>query len=272
MKQLLNSLPLLILSLFLVNCHSTRKLNSAVNRKDTTIITTVASIKDSTKLLNDIKAGIFKNHIDFKTFSAKVKVQYEDGNGKQPEVNAFIRMYKDSIIWISVNATFLNVQAYLIYITKDQISILNKLDKQKSIHPLSYLENIAHIPLTLSTLQDIILGNPVYVGDKIVSFKKTENRTLISTVGRLFKNLITLSDDNDLIERSKLDDVDVFQNRTADFTYGQYEKLTTNFFPTYREITVAEKTKVDIVLNYKQYDFNKDLSFPFSIPKNYKNK
>ena len=43
-------------------------------------------------------------------------------------------------------------------------------------------------------------------------------------------------------------------------------------FSTYREITVAEKTKVDVKMDYKQYDFNPELTYPFSVPKNYKTK
>jgi hypothetical protein len=155
-------------------------------------------------------------------------------------------------------------------ITRDSIFIVNKLDKVKSMHSLSYIEDVAHIPLDLHTLQELIIGNPIYIGDSIVGYKKTENRILVSTVGKLFKNFITIGADNNLILRSKLDDLDVSQNRTADLTYGEYQSVGGNYIPTYREITVAEKTKVDVVLYFKQYDFNKELSFPFSLPKNYK--
>jgi hypothetical protein len=131
---------------------------------------------------------------------------------------------------------------------------------------------MAKIPLDFRTLQDLIIGNPIYLGDKVVSYKQTENRILLSTVGKYFKNLLTLSATNNLIERSKLDDLDVTLNRTGDFTYGEYENKNNFFFSTYREITVAEKTKVDIILNYKQYDFNTQLDYPFPIPKNYSKK
>jgi Domain of unknown function (DUF4292) len=41
-------------------------------------------------------------------------------------------------------------------------------------------------------------------------------------------------------------------------------------FSTKRNITVSEKKKLDIVLDYRQYGFNETLSFPFNVPKNYK--
>ncbi len=269
-----NILPIVcaIILMSVISCRSTKKLQTAVNKKDTVITVKNVPSTDSLKGGKDLISNLSKNMIDFKTFSAKIKVQYEDSKGKQPDVNAFVRMHKDSIIWISINATFLSIEAFRILITKNHVTILNKLQKQVEEHPFSFIEEIAKIPLDFKTLQDIIIGNPIYLGDKIVSYKQTENHILLSTIGKYFKNLLTLSSSNNVVERSKLDDLDVTLNRTGDLTYGDYENKPGFFFSTYREITVAEKTKVDIILNFKQYDFNSDLSYPFAIPKNYKTK
>jgi hypothetical protein len=261
----------IIIFFVITGCRSTKKLQTAISKKDTIAIVRVDT--DSLKSIHDAMEDLHKHYIDFKTFSAKIKLQYEDSKGKQPDVNAFVRIQKDSLIWISINATFLNIEAFRVLISKDSIWILNKLEKQVEYHALNYLEEVAKIPLDFKTLQDLILGNPIYVGDRIVSYKKTENRILLSTVGEHFKNLLTLSaNNNNLVERSKLDDINLAFNRTGDLTYYGYENKSGVFFSTFREITVAEKTKVDITLNFKQYDFNNDLSFPFSIPKNYKRK
>ncbi|MDQ6843754.1 MAG: DUF4292 domain-containing protein [Bacteroidota bacterium] len=254
-------------------CRSTKKLQTAVNKKDTLLTVNTATAKnDSIKGAADYLNALQKNRINFTTFTSKIKVQYEDTKGKQPDFNAFVRLYSDSVLWVSISATFLGIEAFKILITKDSIIILNKLDKQVEYHPFSYIEQITHIPLNFSTMQDLLIGNPIYVGDSIVNYRQTENHILIATAGKFFKNLITISADNKLIERSKLDDIDLSQNRTADLTYGDYEKNNDIFFSTYREITVAEKTKVDINLLFKQYEFNKELSFPFIIPRNYKTK
>ena len=257
----------------LVSCRSTKKLQNAISKKDTAVtVTAPPSASDSSREIEAIMENIKKNQIDFNTFSAKIKVDYSDSRGKQPDVNAFVRIKKDDMIWISINATFLNIEAFRVLISKDSIWILNKLEKQAEAHSLDYLEEIAKIPLDFKTLQDLIIGNPIFFGNTIVAYRKTENRVLISTIDKHFKNLLTLSGNNNLLERSKLDDLDIAFNRTGDLTYFDYENKAGVFFSTFREITVAEKTKVNIVLDYKQYDFNKELSFPFSIPKNYKQK
>jgi Domain of unknown function (DUF4292) len=263
-------------AIFLVSisaCRSTKKLQTAINKKDTALAVSGSNSNvDSLKGGADVLKSLEKNRISFKTFTAKIKVQYEDRKGKQPDFNAFIRLQKDSALWISISATFLSIEAFRIFITPDTIIIINKFDKTVEYHSFKYIESIAHIPLTFSTLQDLIVGNPIYTGDSIVAYRQTENRILLGTVGKLFKNLLTISADNKLLEKSKLDDIDIGQNRTADLTYDNYEKSNQFFFSTYREITVAEKTKVDVSLQFKQYEFNKELSFPFSIPRNFKTK
>jgi hypothetical protein len=260
----------------LFSCRSTKKLQSAINTKDTAVmIRTAVTSTDSLKAARTAIANLSHDKINFNTFSAKMKVEYEDTKGKKPDVTANIRMKKDSAIWISIvgNVAFVSIEAFRVLITPNHITIINKLNKQVEDHPFSYILEIAKIPLDFKTLQDLVIGNPIYVGEKIVSYTLTSNHILLSTVGKDFKNLLTLStENNNLIERSKLDDLDLNLNRTGDLTYGEYENKAGFFFSTYREITVAEKTKVDIRLSFKQYEFNTDVAFPFTIPKNYKTK
>lgn len=257
------------------SCHSTKSLQSAISKKDTTIIKVPVVQRDNS--FNKIPAlevlnTLNKNRIDFKTFSSKAKVQYEDRNGKQPDFNAFIRLQKDSVLWISISSTFLGIEAFRLYITPDTLIILNKLDKSVEYHSFSYIEKFARIPMNFRLLQNILIGNPVYIGDSIVSYRQTENHVLIGTVGAYFKNLITLSTGTNHLERIKLDDVDLNENRTAALLYGNYERNAGFDFATSREINVSEKSKVDISIDFKQYEFNNELSFPFAIPRNYKTK
>lgn len=263
----------ILLAFTIGGCHSAKKLQSAVSKKDTVLIPSIPAIPntDSSNGAANVLKSLEAHKIDFKSFSAKIKVQYEDRNGKQPDFNAFIRMQKDSVIWISISATFLSIEAFRIFITPDTIIILNKLDKTVEYHSFDYIESIAHIPMTFPILQNIIIGNPVYVGDSIVAYRKIANQVMIGTVGKSFKNLLTISSNN-YLQKSKLDDLDMNQNRTADIAYDNYEMNNDLNFATYREISASEKTKVDIRLSFKQYEFNKELSFPFSVPRNYKTK
>ncbi len=264
-----------VVFLYMVSgCHSTKKLQTAVNNIDTVSIHKEIPGNSSGRLdtARAILTKLDSNKIDFKTFSAKAKVDYEDHNGKQPDFNTFIRLQKDSLLWISISSTFLGIEAFRLLITPDTIIILNKLDKTVEYHPFSYVENIIHIPMNFSLLQNLLIGNPVYVGDSVVSYTKTQNHILIGTVGGFFKNLLALSVGNNQLERIKLDDINLSKNRTASLVYDSYEHEDHFDFSTYREINVSEKSKVEITILFKQYEFNKELSFPFTIPRNYKTK
>ena len=273
MKYLIPVIVFSFLLLFTPGCRTTRHINKAIAPKDTTaVVITNHSMPDSTLMINKTMDNFRHHYIDFKTFNAKIKVQYEDSKGKQPDISAIVRIVKDSAIWVSLSATLFNVEVFRMLITKDSVILMNTREKEVQYRSLDYLQDITEIPFDFTTLQNLLIGNPIFMDSKVVSYKKTDTHILILTVGEFFKHLLTLSADNNLLLHSKLDDVDIARNRTADITYDDYENKSGVDFSTYREITVSEKNKLDIRLNYKQYEFNKELSVSFRVPKNYTKK
>jgi hypothetical protein len=207
-----------------------------------------------------------------RTFSAKIKVESSGDNGKNPDLTVNVRMIKDSAIWMSLTASILGVEIYRTLITPDSIIILDKQEKKYIRRSLNYLQEIVQLPVDFSTMQDLLLGNPIFLGDSIQSFRTVNNQLMMATTDKVFKNLLTVRMPDQFIEHSKLDDVDMYRNRTANISYGKYENNNGYHFSTDREISLAEKNKIDIKLAFKQYEFNKDLSVNFQIPKNYKPK
>jgi hypothetical protein len=255
------------------SCRTTKHISKAIAPKDTTTNVIVnASADDSLKMIQATMAGLQKHYIDYKSFNAKIKVEYEDSKGKQPDISAVVRIMKDSAIWVSLSATILNIEVYRMLITKDSVILMNIREKEVQYRSLDYLQEVTEIPFDYKTIQDMLIGNPIFLDTSVVYYKKADSKILVSTVGTFFKNLLTLSADNNLLLHSKLDDVDVNRNRTADITYDDFDNKAGVDFSTYREITVSEKNKLDIRLNYKQYEFNKELSVSFKVPKNYKRK
>jgi len=255
-------------------CRSAKKIQTAMAKKDTIVqqktIVSEADLKaDSIRFISDAFSRVERHRIDYKTFSAKVKVNYEGGDGKDYEFNAFIRMEKDRVIWISINA-LLGIEAFRAIITPDSVKVLNKLEKTVKFRSVSYLKEIANFSFDFKTLQDLIIGNPVYLDSNILFYSKNENGISLMSVGQFFRNYVLLNGNDYTLKHSKLDDVDVLRARTCDFTFGDYERKDSILFSTYRKISVAERSKLDIQLVFKQFNFNEPLSFPFTIPKNYK--
>jgi hypothetical protein len=273
MKKFLPVCILVIVIASVFSCKTTKQINKVIAPKDTTDARmNNQSAADSLMMIRNTVKQLNLHYIDFKTFNAKIKVDYQNNKGKQPDITAVVRIIKDSAIWISLSATILNIEVYRALITKDSVILLNRQDKEVQFRSLDYLQDVTEIPFDFSTLQNLLVGNPVFLDSNIVSYRKIEDKILMSMAGQYFKNLLTISADNYVLTHSKLDDVDINRNRTADITYSGFENRDGINFSSYREITVSEKNRLDIQLNFKQYEFNKELSVYLNIPKNYKRK
>jgi uncharacterized protein DUF4292 len=260
---------LAIVCLAVLSCRGPKKIQTAIIRKDSTANSAHDNkLADSLRIIRQTYNDILSHHIDFRTFSGKVDVDYVDADDKRYNLDANLRMQKDSAIWVSVNAIF-GIEAIRALITKDSVKILDKHNKVYTARSIKYLQEVSALPFDLTSLQDLLIGNAFFLDSNIVSYRKDPNSISLLSIGKLFKNLITVAEDSKLIERIKLDDVDELRNRTGDVTYSDYENKRGPNFATVRKITFAEKKKLDIRLKFKQYNFNDPLNFPFSIPKNY---
>ncbi|MFM1962037.1 MAG: hypothetical protein RLZZ172_882 [Bacteroidota bacterium] len=252
----------------LASCRSTRKITTVIAKKDSAVVVINPADSDSAKSVRATLAKINAKKISFTTFSSKVKVGYSDDNRKL-DFSAFIRMKKDSAIWVSIIAA-LNIEAFRVMITPDSVVILDKLNRTVQHKPLSYLQGITQVPFDYQTLEDLIVGNPVYLDKTIVSYADQGEKLSLSTVGEAFKHYLTVGKADLNLLFSKLDDVDQTRSRTANLAYSEYVTAGSWMFAGLRNITLSEKTKLEINLDFKQVEFEKPMTFPFSIPKNYR--
>jgi hypothetical protein len=224
---------------------------------------------DSIRFIQETFKKIEENRIDFNTFSAKIRVNYQVSDGGNNDFNAWVNVRKDSVIWILIHAA-LGIEAFRVMITPDSVKVLDRLEKVLKVRSVNSLQEVIHIPINFRILQDLLVGNPIYLDSNIVFYKKEATTLLLMSLGDVFKNYITLNREDFSLLHSKLDDVDIMRARTCELTYAGYDVRDKMRFSTYRQISVAEKSKVDIQLNFTKYNFNESLSFPFPIPKNYK--
>lgn len=272
MKKFSIAAASLLLILVFSACRSTKKLQQAIIKKDT-VVTVVPEVlpthADTVRMVNDLLTSVQKNRIEFKTFSAKIKVDYFNSKGKQPDFVANVRMKKDSLIWLSLGNE-LGIEGFRVLITPDSIKVLDKLANTYQVRPLSHIQELSQIPFAFSDLQNLLVGNPVFFNrDSITSYTRNDRGFTLLSVDALFKNLISINN-NFLVEKSKLDDNDPARNRTCDLIYTEYENKAGVPFSSYREIFISQQNKLDVQLKFKDYKFNEELSFPFSIPKKFK--
>jgi Domain of unknown function (DUF4292) len=122
---------LVIATILSASCHTTRKMQSAMSKTDTTRMVNVGDThRDSIRFIKTAFSKVQENAIDFKTFSAKIKTDYYNKDGKGPDLTIFVRIRKDSAIWLSINATVFSYEAFRVLVTPDSVKILNKKDKE----------------------------------------------------------------------------------------------------------------------------------------------
>lgn len=240
-----------------------------VAKKDSAMVVINLADSDSAKSVRATLLKINSKQIIFSTFSSKVKVDYNDDKNNHFDFNAFLRIKSDSVIWVSIIAA-LNIEAFRVMITPDSIVIMDKINRTIQKKPVSYLQEITRIPFDFKTLQNLIVGNPVYLDKNIISYIDQGERISMSTIGESFKHYLTVSKNDLSLLFSKLDDIDVARSRTASLAYADYLTAGSWKFSGLRKISLSEKTKIDVQLEFKQVEFEKAISFPFSVPKNYR--
>ncbi len=210
------------------------------------------------------------NRVDFRTFSGKVDVDFDDGKGNGRSVSAKLVMKKDEAIWLS--AGLLGFEGVRALITKDSVKILNKLQKEYTAASLQYIREKIGLPVDFSTLENLLIGNAVFVNAEGAELEKDGDRYLIKSEDEHFKNLLTILMPGYLPSRIQLSDVNPAEPRNAELSYGNYLSVAGRNFSTLRDIVVNHKNKITIRLDFKSHDFNGEVSMPFSIPTGYKTK
>jgi hypothetical protein len=214
-------------------------------------------------------ARILGSRIRFETFSAKVKVDYLDTKGKTLEFNAFIRIKRDSAIWASIVAA-LGVEAFRILITPDSVRIMDKLEKNVRYAAASELQEITQLPFDFGSLQELIVGNPIGLDSLPEKLKMQEASVLLEYFHEGFRHLLTYDTTGPSLRTNRLDETDPQRHRNAILSFDQYQEKSGRSFPNLRRMTLTDKEKTDITLDFRQVDFDIPVAFPFSVPRNYK--
>ena len=272
MMKIVSIFIFLLVTVVIFSCRTAKKLQKTtevISNVDTTSLAVIDSNKtvDTAELIKEVYGKVIKNKIDFNTFSAKVRVEYNDKDGGD-EATAFIRVKKDSALWLSLRGP-LGIEGLRVLVTNDSVKVMNPLKKFVQYRTIDFLQQVTGLPLDFSALQDIVVGNPVFINSNINLYISDSNSLQILMTGKVFKHLATLDNNDYKIVESKLNDINKV-GRTCDMVYSGYDNSSGIPFSTERKISLADESKLDINLNFKQYGFNQPVKFPFSISRNYK--
>lgn len=202
---------------------------------------------------------------DWTYFSSKINLDFNNSENKV-NASAHIRMYKDSLIWIS--AGMFGIEGMRILITKDSIAIMDKLKSKVTILKNGDLGSFSDIPLSVTQIQNLILARPVYALSlyKIISNDSVKLKIEYShpkfTAGHCYnKSFLTI--DSTLVK-------DKTTPNYAKASYSGFQVVEGHNFPYKTEVIVTGgKNNSEIKLEHSDVDFTTVLTFPFKIPSSY---
>lgn len=259
-------------------CGTSRKATVGQNGMTGSTRTVQVTPDLKTPELSDLKQILVKLEgqkiQDYSTFKAKLKLEYT-GPDNSASAAASIRLKKDSVIWVSLTGPFA-IEGYRIMIRPDSLILMNKLKHVVMRRSISYLEEIAKLPISFEDLQNIIIGNPLLTKDSLVSYRHEQSAWLATFRSDLFKNMLTVAATGKtvVLNKSQIENETDGRKRSCAIQYGAYQTIPSmgKQFASSRQITLQDQKKTAVKLQFKSFEFNQPVTFPFSIPKSYTEK
>lgn len=208
--------------------------------------------------------------IDFEYLHGKGRMMLKDGN-KEREVKANIRVRKDSVIWM--NFTVIGVQGGRALINRDSITIINNVSNEYFVFDYKELSQKFNFEINYDVIQSAMLGN--------LLLPRTEQDTVErKTASYLLRQQSGTVDVLNYISATtmKIQKVELKENDTHNslvINYANFQPLDTKLFPYDGTISLFYKApagllNTTIIFEYAKVEVgDKQLKFPFNIPKKY---
>lgn len=208
--------------------------------------------------------------IPYQTFQGKAKMHYEGQEDKQ-NFTAYFRMKKDSVIWVSITA--FEVEAARAIITKDSVRAIDRINKNYYRYSYDDIQKLINLEVDFGTLQDLIVGNAVATTGSITEVKNVQDVLTTFIKGSDYTNQITFIKADTSMKQIQLQTQRKVSTSSLLISLSGYTRENNIYFSTLRDLNIQDiKGAVSLNIDFKKFDFDKDMEFPFSIPASFKPK
>jgi len=209
------------------------------------------------------------NKFHQKTVSAKLRAKYKNDK-VSVSVTIKLRLEKNKTIWMSV--TKLGIPIAKMIITPYKVRYYEKINKTYFEGSLSSLTKYIGKKLDFKEFQNILLGQSVLnlKRGKYIS-KIEQNKYLLSPKKNknFYAILFLLNPDNFKLNKQEIRNLG--KDQKVSVIYPSYTNIEGEQFPSAINVLANDDyKKLSIFMKYSQVVFNKELNFPFKIPKGYK--
>lgn len=208
--------------------------------------------------------------ISFDYLHGKARMVLKD-NSKEQEVKANIRIRKDSVIWM--NFTVIGVQGGRALINQDSITIISNVKKEYYVFDFKELSKKLNFEVNYQVIQAAMLGNLVMPrSDKDSVEERSATYLLKQTSGNAqILNFISAA----TMKLQKVEIKEVNSHNAVTLNYSNFQPVGDKSFPYNGTINVFYKAgagllNTTIIFEYSKAEVgDKELKFPFNIPKKY---
>ena len=265
-KNYLKFIRLIIIILLLLSCKSKEKLKSG------------GGVSDMNKEI--LIENIIKNQIDFNSlYFKKINIDL-DNNGKTNSIKANMYIDKDKQIIIQV---MLLIEIAKISIEPNQITILNRIEREYYSTDFDYINKKFHINMDFNLLQSLLTNTlfffPLNEPKMQQNYKIEENNSNIT-----LKSSIQSTNNHQINADNFTHEIDILQNDfkiirhliydlsgiSVDINYNNFNYLEQKKFPYFLSLKAKNRSeKFEVSIKYSNIDINGEEKLSFSIPSNY---
>lgn len=270
--------------------------------KSKEVVVTQEPLKERTQAF--LTRNIEKNRFEFDWLGMKLDAEFTSGE-EQQGFKATVRMRKDSAVSVSVSPA-LGIEVLRLLVDKDSLKMVSDIpgDKYVFLGSVNQLTDLAKIDLDLSTLQDLLIGNPIGLSREEGRMKSgiekldVEYYTLVSRMSRRVRRASEDQDsltnrdgrrvpkrleDNDWISSKfwiesdlykvvKCELTDIRTKRMVQINYSEFDEEDPSHYPHKCNIQIDDvkgKTALDFKIvrlnTQNHYDFSFDYDKDYPI-------
>jgi hypothetical protein len=262
--------------------------------KSKEVVVTQEPLKERTQAF--LTRNIEKNKFEFDWLGMKLDAEFTSGE-EQQGFKATVRMRKDSAVSVSVSPA-LGIEVLRLLVDKDSLKMVSDIpgDKYVFLGSVNQLTELAKIDLDLSTLQDLLIGNPIGLSREEGRMKSgiekldVEYYTLVSRMSRRVRRASEDQDsltnrdgrrvpkrleDNDWISSKfwiesdlykvvKCELTDIRTKRMVQINYSEFDEEDPSHYPHKCNIQIDD-VKGKTVLDFKIVRLNTQNHYDFSF-------
>lgn len=214
-------------------------------------------------------------------WAARTKITYTS-NGKSQNLKANIRIKKDTIIWVSITPEIAILEAFRVYLTPSEITIVNFLNKEYYQEDFEFVQRFLKMNIHFDELQQTLMQRLtfLYPTEKYNALLYEQDTILVygnyKKYVEEFKRSKTYYEDvhyvtiNEQLIRQSLWYKPV---NNAELKVNFHQRGTTesgfSYFKEAQMDIIAPAKQTILQLTYSNVRVNEELEFPLTIPESY---